>query len=306
MNSLRSPRERCMFHALSWTTASVSPWTGSIQPARNAYERSTAGGTMQLKLKKPRKWLIVGAAVLATATPGFALFGLGDIVFDPTSYANLVKQFTTLQMQYNTIKNNLTHFSVKQQWQAVFTTLKNTNVKNLFGETNGMTTALNTNSPSASSTAWTAATIPVSSSITTYLQGRTPGSAQLSQLAMIEASDSVSPDCLTAVGQYRAARTQNATAVSTLAANELDGSDATNSEVQQLNLLNAAEAQKMAEMQTQGTLQSCLASQMAVANMQQRNAAAIDLNTAAFVQQQRAANNVNAAREGNTWQTYLP
>ena len=108
------------------------------------------------------------------------------------------------------------------------------------------------------------------------------------------------------MGQYRAARTQNATAVSSLSADQLDGSSSTNSEVQQLNLLNAAEAQKMAEMQSQGTLQSCLASQMAVANMQQRNAAAIDLNTAAFVQQQRAANNVNAARESNTWQTYLP
>lgn len=261
---------------------------------------------MQLKLKKPRKWLIVGAAVLVTATPGFALFGLGDIVFDPTSYGSLVQQLTTLQMQYNAIKNNLTHFSAKQQWQSVLTTLKNTNVKNLFGETNGMTTALNTNSPSASSTAWTAGTVPVSSNTTTYLQRQTPGSAQLSQLAMIEASDAISPDCLTAVGQYRAARTQNATAVSALAANELDGSSSTNSEVEQLNLLNAAEAQKMAEMQTQGTLQSCLAAQMAVANMQQRNATAIDLNTAAFVQQQRASNDVSAAREGNTWQTYLP
>lgn len=261
---------------------------------------------MQLKLRKPRKWLIVCVAVLATATPSFALFGIGDVVFDPTSYGSLVQQLTTLQMQYNAIKNNLTHFSVKQQWQAVLTTLKNTNVTNLFGETNGMATALNTNSPSASSTAWTAGTVPVSGNTTTYLQGQTPGSAQLSQLAMIEASDAVSPDCLTAVGQYRVARSQNATAVSTLAANELDGSSSTNSEVQQLNLLNAAEAQKMAEMQTQGTLQSCLAAQTAVANMQQRNAAAIDLNTAAFVQQQRASNNVNAAREGNTWQTYLP
>jgi type IV secretion system protein TrbJ len=261
---------------------------------------------MQPTLKKHRKWLIAGVVLLATATPGFALFGMGDIVFDPTSYANLVKQFTTLQLQYNAIKNNLTHFSAKQQWQAVLTTLKNTNVKNLFGETNGMTTALTTNSPSASSTAWTSATVPVSSTTTSYLGTQTVGSAQLAQLAMIEASDSVSPDCLTAVGQYRAARAQNATAVSTLSANELDGSSSTNSEVQQLNLLNAAEAQKMAEMQTQGTLQSCLASQMAVANMQQRNAAAIDLNTVAFVQQQRASNNTNAARESNTWQTYLP
>src|SRR5208337_2407255 len=123
---------------------------------------------MQPTLKKHRKWLIAGVALLATATPGFALFGMGDIVFDPTSYANLVKQFTTLQMQYNTIKNNVTHFSVKQQWQAALTALKNTNVKNLFGETNGMTTALNNNSPSASSTAWTAGTVPVSSSTTGY------------------------------------------------------------------------------------------------------------------------------------------
>jgi hypothetical protein len=40
--------------------------------------------------------------------------------------------------------------------------------------------------------------------------------------------------------------------------------------------------------------------------MQQRNAAAIDLNTAAFVQQQRVSNDASAARESNTWQTYLP
>ena len=261
---------------------------------------------MPLQLRKHRKWLIVGAAVLLTAPPSFALFGLGDIVFDPTSYASLIQQATTALNQYKMLANNIAHFSFKQQWQTELTALKNTNVKNLFGETNGMTTALNTNSPTASSTAWTAATVPVSNATTSYLGSQTPGSAQLSQLALVEASDSVSPDCLTAVGQYRAARTQNATAVSSLSADQLDGSSSTNSEVQQLNLLNAAEAQKMAEMQTQGTLQACLASQMAVANMQQRNAAAVDLNTAAFVQQRRASNNVNAASEGNTWQTYLP
>src|SRR6185312_10904709 len=58
----------------------------------------------------------------------------------------------------------------------------------------------------------------------------------------------------------------------------------TNSEVQQLNLLNAAEAQKAAEMQNQGALQACVASQMAVANMERRNAAATDLNTAVFAE----------------------
>jgi len=261
---------------------------------------------MKFNMKNRRKWMIGGAVLLLTATPSFALFGIGDIVFDPTSYASLVSQLTTLETQYNMLKNNIEHFSLKQQWQTTLTALKNANVKNMFGETTGMTTALNTNSPAASSAAWTAATVPVNGTTTTYLAGQTPGSTQLSELAMIEASDSVSPDCFTAVGQYRAARTQNATANSSLASEQLDGSTVTNSEVEQLNLLNAAEAQKMSEMQSQGVLQACLASQMAVANMQQRNAAALDLNTAAYVQQQRAANDTSAASEGNTWDNYLP
>ena len=261
---------------------------------------------MKIILTKRRRWILGGSLLLLTATPGFALFGIGDIVFDPTSYASLVSQLTTMEQQYKMLQNNIEHFSFKQQWQTTLTALKNANVKNMFGETNGMTTALNSNSPSASTTGWTAATVPVSSDLPTYIGSQTPGSPQLSHLAMIEMSDSVSPDCITAVGQYRAARTQNGTANSSLTANQLDGGSSTNSEVQQLNLLNAAEAQKMSEMRSQGVLQACVASQMAVANMQQRNAAAADLNTAVFVQTQHATHDMTAASEDNTWQTYLP
>ena len=261
---------------------------------------------MKFTLKTRRKWMIGAAVLLLTATPGFALFGIGDIVFDPTSYASLVSQLSTLEMQYNMLKNNVEHFSFKQQWQTTLNAMKNANVRNMFGETNGMTTALNTNSPAASSTAWTAATVPVNGTTTTYLAGQTPGSTQLSELAMIEASDSVSPDCFTAVGQYRGARTQDAAANSSLASEQLDDGTATNSEVEQLNLLNAGEAQRMSEMQSQGVLQACLASEMAVSNMEQRNAAALDLNTAAYVAQQRAADDTSAANEGNTWDSYLP
>ena len=245
--------------------------------------------------------------MLLTATPSFALFGIGDIVFDPTSYASLVQQLTTLQMQYNTVKNNLTHFSVKQQWQTALTRLENVNIANLFGETAGINIALNTNSPSASLTGWRASTVPMNSGTTAYLGTQSVGGAQRAQLAMIETSDAISPDCLTAVGQYRGGRALNATANSSLVAQQFDTSAATNSEVEQLNLLNAAEAQKLSEMQSQGTLQACLASQMTVANMERRKCRCdVDLNTAAFVQQQRTANDTSAAKEGSTWDSYLP
>src|ERR1700684_1454496 len=131
---------------------------------------------MKVTLTKRRKWLLgAGAALLLTATPSFALFGIGDIVFDPTSYASLVSQLTTLESQYNMLKNNITHFSWKQQWQTTLTALKNANVANMFGETAGVNIALNSNSPSASLTAWKTATLPVSPGTTTYLQGQTVG-----------------------------------------------------------------------------------------------------------------------------------
>ena len=65
---------------------------------------------MQTKLKKHCKWLIAGVALLAMATPSFALFGLGDIVFDPTSYASLIQQATTALNQYKMLANNIAHF----------------------------------------------------------------------------------------------------------------------------------------------------------------------------------------------------
>jgi hypothetical protein len=262
---------------------------------------------MNITLTNRRKWLLgAGAALLLTATPSYALFGIGDIVFDPTSYASLVSQLTTLETQYNMLKNNITHFSVKQQWQTTLHALENVNVANMFGETAGISIALNSNSPGTSSTAWRTATLPMSGNTTSYLQGQTLGGSRTSQLAMIETSDAISPDCLTAVGQYRAARAENVTASSSLNSFQFDNTDATNTEVQQLNLLNAAQGQGMAEMQSQGALQVCMAGQMTVANMERRNAAVEDMNTAAFVRQQRAANDVSAASEGNTWQTYLP
>ena len=259
---------------------------------------------MKFSLTKRRKWLLAtGAALLLTATPSFALFGIGDIVFDPTSYASLVSQATTALNQLRTIQNNVMHFNAKQQWQAVRNILENYDVASLFGETNGIKISLNSNSPSFSVTGWKNATLSMNSNTTDYLRALDPNSSMRGHLAMIEVSDAISPQCLTAVGQYHANRDQNSSAVSSLSSWQLDTGDDSNSEVQQLNLLNAAAAQQMAEAQAQGTLQSCLASQMTVANMQQRNAAVQDINTAAFVQQQRSTNNAKAASEGSPWPT---
>ena len=93
---------------------------------------------MQFDVRKHRKYLVIGSLVLATATPSFALFGVGDIVFDSTSYASLVSQATTALNQLETIQSNVEHFSLKQQWQTALTKLENMNVASMFGETAGI------------------------------------------------------------------------------------------------------------------------------------------------------------------------
>ena len=269
---------------------------------------------MKVNLNKRRKWIIAGVLLFGTATPSFAIFGLGDIVFDPTSYASLVSQlstltkmYTTASGQYTSFKNNVVNFSFKNQWQTALNKMKTVNVANSYGETNGMTTALNQDSTTAATTAWSSSKVALSPDTSSLLDSQTVGSsAKLSQLAIIEASDTASPDCLNAVGSYRAARTASATANANLQTQQMDGTSATNSEVQQLNLLNAAQAQQLNEQQAQGALHACLAQQMTIQNMQQRNAAAQDLNTWAVVQAQHTSNpNLNVS-DSSTWTTYVP
>jgi type IV secretion system protein TrbJ len=256
---------------------------------------------------KLRRNLIIGAVAFASiATPSYAIFGIGDIVFDPTNYAQLVSQLTTLQSQYTMLHNNLTHFSWKNTWQTTKNQLEHVPFSSVFGETAGFDVALTTNNPTAAQSAWRNSTLQTNSNATSYVGSQPSGSVARSQLAAIEATDATSAQCVAAVGAYRAAVTVNATAEASLQSSQLDNDDDTNSQTQQLNLVNAAQAQQLVEMKQQGMLHACLAQQMAVASMQQRNAQANDLNTWGFVQQQHQTNNVNPAGSSNTWTTYLP
>ena len=269
---------------------------------------------MKWKLTKRKKWMIGGAVLLATATPSFAVLGLGDLVYDPGSLAELITQAKTMyasltatKQQLTTMENNVKSFSFKGSWQTALNTVKTVSVPNTYGETNGMSAAFNQNSPTGASASWTSSKVAVSTDATNNLNSQTVGnSAQLSELAIVETSDMASPDCINAVGSYRAARVASAGATQALEGEQFDESDDSNSEVEQLNLLNAAQAQQLNEQQAQGVVHACLAQQMVIQNMQQRNAAAQDLNTWGFVQAQHTTNPTFNLATSDTWNTYLP
>ncbi len=218
-----------------------------------------------------------------------------------------LKTYTTAMGTYTAMVNNLKYFSTKSLWRTAENALMNMPVNNTVGETSGLEATLNGQSTGTAATVWRIMNTAVAGTSSSFWSGELVGSSRrLSQLASIEANDAASTQCLGAVGQYNAGRQANRAAESALQSAQFDTSLDTNSELEQVDLLNAGASQEYNEHQAQGSLQTCMAAQATVASMNARNAAADDINTWAFVQQQRAFGDAMPAGSSNVWTTYLP
>jgi len=276
----------------------------------------------------------LGAALLAlTALPSHAQFG-GTFV-DPVQsghalqqIAQQVKDSATWQQQlantikllatadkdylqavttYNMIHNNLANFSSKSIWRTIQSQLTQASFANQYGETTGLQAAMNGQSPGTAGLVWKLMNLGLNSTSSSFLSGQVLGTSHaLATLSRMEAMDGVSSQCLNAVGNYNAMRNSNQPAQGSLTQSQFDTSSLTSTELEQLNLVNVANAHHLNEAQAQGALHACQAAQTAVQNMAQRTAAANEINNAAFVQQQRATYSSAPANSSSTWDNYLP
>ena len=205
---------------------------------------------------------------------------------------------------YNTIFNNLKYFNSKQIWRTAENALMNTSVQDTYGETSGLQAQLNGQSQNAS-TVWKIMNLALSGTSSSFWSNQILGASdRLSTLAHIEAMDAASTQCLAAVGAYNNSRTTNLPANTALNTSIYDTTTFTSSEVEQLNLINVSDSQRMEEAHAQGQLQACMAAQAAVNNMDKRNAASLTLNDASYKLTQQAANPTYAGNESNTWTSY--
>ena len=206
---------------------------------------------------------------------------------------------------YNTMFNNLKYFNSKQIWNTAENALLHMTVQNTYGETAGLQAQMNGESQNAS-LVWKLMNLAISGTSSSFWSQQIVGqSERLSTLAHIEAMDAASVQCLTATAAYQASRTANLAANNALNASIYDTSDATNSEVEQLNLLNVSNAQRMEEQHAQGQIHACMASQAAVANMEKRNIASVTINDANYKYTQQANNPTYLGNGSTTWTTYF-
>lgn len=242
-------------------------------------------------MKRHQRKLFVGtaAAALVLTIPARSLFGV--IVFDPSVFAKLVAESEKQIQQYfrqglqlkqetqqalnsaqqlvNQAKQAMHFVQEKKLWMTLGQTAINDLTRNQFGETLTWPTMVN-GQPRFATGAWTSATM--SPSHLGFLSNAVPGSSQpLAQLASVEAQDGSAAKCLATIAEYRANAVANTNAIASLGGDEMDGSDDTNSEIEQLNLINAAQAQANNEARSQGAVEACLVEQQILAAKVQRD-----------------------------------
>lgn len=267
-----------------------------------------------------RKAVLGGAGLLGLGllfpSPAAALFGLGDIVFDPTSYAtlghiwtqdisNYAKLIQTVTQLEKIYANGMQMYTLgramsqsfnganKAQWATLAQMAVADFTQDRYGENRGWSQAVSGN-PSQVPSAWQQSTVALSNGIN--LIGQTIGqSPALARLASIEAVDGSSTKCLATISQYRGNSLANQLGpILKLAIARADGSSATNSDIEQLNILALEQQQGNTESRAQGQINACLVEQQVLANKIQRDTFAENLNFQAQYQQY-------VATEGPDW-----
>lgn len=243
--------------------------------------------------------LLLLSLLAAFPRQAHALFGIADLVWDPTNFAEAVsilsqdvstfqkvveevewatKTYNQAVTQYDLIMAQAKNFDAmtKSGWRTAIPQLVNNATPNRFGETALWGATLN-GSPALAPQAWQTATFAVAHP--NYLQNLQPGaSAPLASLASMHAVDGASTQCMQTVGQYSQNSNANQASVIGLQTAAADDTAATNSQVEQLNLLNAGNAQTANELRAHNMLSSCIAQQQMIANKIQRDQIADHLN----------------------------
>jgi len=188
-----------------------------------------------------------------TIVPAFAIFGIGDLVFDPTSYGELVSELTQLEQeytqlvktynivtnQYNQMVTNAKMITSKSRWKALLTPWRFPTATNTYGTTGGWIGALNSGSGALSG--YSQAVTPIKTYATVWGLIDASQRDQIGRnYATVELSDGATVNALDQLGKIRGNSATVESAIDTLENDSLSDSDSLNTEVGVLNKINAA------------------------------------------------------------------
>jgi type IV secretion system protein TrbJ len=245
---------------------------------------------------KTRKWLfavplLLGIGFLAVNPQRmYALWGMGDIVFDPDSYATLgdiwssgLSTGTKIAETYNQtvqiVQNGLQMYNLGMQmaqriksksvWETAAFAVGNEIARTHYNETINFSAVMNGDYLHAGQ-AWQQSTYYGGTGA--YLGSvSAANSSRMAQFATIQMMDQASQRCATILANYNATQASNVLAEQGLKQDIFDTSDAKNSVVAALNVLSGGHFQLQNQTKANGNVQACLAEQQTLANKVQRD-----------------------------------
>lgn len=252
-----------------------------------------------------KKKLTLGVCLFtALAAPGLAILGVGDIVYDPTSFAELVKQFVQMEQEYNQLVQ--THQVIQNQYSqmlfmaqqvpvnmlarylAAATPWFNSGATNVYGTSGGWTSGINTGAGVLGG--YAGATLPLGS------YGGGLANLPLDQLtrlktgyATVELADGANIAGMQTLGSLRANAPAVEAAIRNLESDSLSNDPSMNSEVALLNKIGAANVVNLRNGQDTNKLLGALTEEQIIAAKRQRDAEAQAFNEhIAFVSQEQS------------------
>jgi hypothetical protein len=268
-----------------------------------------------------KRKLTLGVCLLVVCSgPALAILGLGDIVYDPTSFAELVKQYVQMQQEYaqlvqtyQMVQNqyNQMLFMAKEvpvnmllRYSTASTPWLNSMPTNIYGTTGGWSTGINTGLGALSG--YSAATV----NLGTYsgALGNIPGN-QLSRLksnyATVELTDGANVAGLETLGRIRANASAVESAIQNLQNDSLSSDPNMNTQIAVMNKMNAADVIELRNTQDTNKLLATLAEERLIEAKRQRDSEAQAFNEhiqfMAQGQQAMAAQAANASAAMLSW-----
>lgn len=232
-----------------------------------------------------RKWvavpLLLGMGYVAVnPAPVYALFGIGDVVFDPSSYAaigniwsqdisNGAKLVETYNQTVKIVKNGLQMYSLamamsqriqnKSVWKTAAFAVGNETAQQHYNEGINFGAVMNGDVLNAG-TAWKQSTRNAGTG--GYLGNATAqNSRRMAEYATIQLLDATSQRCAQILANYKQTQDSNQTAEDKLSTDAFDQSDAKNAMVSVLNVLSGGQLHVRNQEKANGNLQACLAEQ---------------------------------------------
>jgi hypothetical protein len=196
-----------------------------------------------------KRIVIATIALLLIALPLHAVFGVGDVVFDPTSYAEavlmveqLVKSYEQLQAQFNlqSFLSQALPVAMGARYRTPGTSLQQMSVPyDRFGNLAGWTQQLN--QAGAAANAYNGATVPLQAYGANVSQLPAEEQQKLaSQYASLEFADGANISTIQAIGQLRANATVADQAITSLETDSFSSDPSMNTEIGVLNKISAA------------------------------------------------------------------